>query len=116
MADYTVNTPRTHHAVSANGLEYKFYFAMIFALALLVGVLTWTWRHGHDRIGARAWPRRSGHVRRARDHADAFPQLTIAATQNSRRFSPVGSGVIWQRGPSTQPQGVRRSLFIRRIL
>jgi hypothetical protein len=44
MADYTVNTPRTHHAVSANGLEYKFYFAMIFALALLVGVLTWTWR------------------------------------------------------------------------
>ena len=45
MADYTVNAPRHHpRAARADGLEFKFYFALIFALALLVGLLTWSWR------------------------------------------------------------------------
>lgn len=44
MADYTVNTPRLHRAPSARGLEFRFYFSLVFALALLVGVLTWSWR------------------------------------------------------------------------
>jgi hypothetical protein len=44
MADYTVNAPRLHRAPSARGWEFRFYFAMVFALALLVGVLTWSWR------------------------------------------------------------------------
>ncbi len=43
MADYTVNTPRPR-ADRAQSWEYRLYFSVIFALALMTGVLTWSWR------------------------------------------------------------------------
>ncbi|MCC1481472.1 cytochrome PufQ [Roseibaca sp. Y0-43] len=44
MADYTVNTPKAHHQPRNGGWEYSFYFTVVFALALVVGLLTWSWR------------------------------------------------------------------------
>jgi len=43
MADHTVNTikPRSERGST---LEYRFYFWVIFALALVTGVLTWSFR------------------------------------------------------------------------
>ncbi len=43
MADYTVNAPRPR-AERARAWEYKLYFSVIFALALVTGLLTWSWR------------------------------------------------------------------------
>lgn len=43
MADYTVNTPRPR-SERAQTWEYRFYFSVIFALALVTGTLTWAWR------------------------------------------------------------------------
>lgn len=43
MADYTVNAPRPR-AERAQRWEYRLYFAVIFALALATGLLTWSWR------------------------------------------------------------------------
>jgi hypothetical protein len=44
MADYTVNTPKAHHQSRDGGWEYTLYFGAVFALALVVGLLTWSWR------------------------------------------------------------------------
>jgi hypothetical protein len=46
MADFTVNTPRSRsaHSASNRSWEYQLYFWTIFALALLTGVLTWSYR------------------------------------------------------------------------
>lgn len=43
MADYTVNTPRPRNE-RGRAWEYQLYFWTIFALALITGVLTWSYR------------------------------------------------------------------------
>ncbi len=43
MADTTANAPRPRHA-RTHSWEYGFYFSVIFVLALITGVLTWSWR------------------------------------------------------------------------
>ena len=43
MADYTVNAPRPRNERAQNW-EYGLYFGVIFVLALVTGVLTWSWR------------------------------------------------------------------------
>lgn len=43
MADYTVNAPRPRHE-RAQTWEYRLYFSVIFLLALVTGLITWSWR------------------------------------------------------------------------
>ncbi len=44
MADYTVNMMPRPRAERAQRWEYRFYFSVIFALALITGLITWSWR------------------------------------------------------------------------
>ena len=43
MTDLRVNGARPR-GVPTHSLEYDFYFATVFVVALFVGVQTWTWR------------------------------------------------------------------------
>ncbi len=43
MADQTVNAPRAR-SDRARAWEFWLYFWVIFALALVTGLLTWSWR------------------------------------------------------------------------
>ena len=44
MADYTVNAPDRPRNERAQTWEYRLYFSVVFVLALMTGVLTWSWR------------------------------------------------------------------------
>ncbi len=44
MADYTVNAPPRPRSERGQRWEYRLYFSVVFALALVTGLLTWSWR------------------------------------------------------------------------
>ncbi|MCC5968071.1 MAG: hypothetical protein JJU24_18295 [Natronohydrobacter sp.] len=44
MADYTVNAPQRPRGNRAQSWEYRLYFSVIFLLALVTGLITWSWR------------------------------------------------------------------------
>ena len=55
MADFTVNAPRPRHE-RGRSWEYRFYFAVIFAFALITGLITWAWRLASTRALPRTGP------------------------------------------------------------